>query len=249
MTANESTNTSLDPANVAIGSAGTILTGGSSGSVTGQVVVPSGTTAVPPTENYTPIPAGQGHNSRPVETVLTPDGPVRLVPQSDAEVALDAARVDNARLRLELENSHLRFEAYKLNQAMAVGQMPSFPSDGVTHPSLTPQPKTSGGAPVPLPPRVPVQSGPPKQGDVVNVACRSGAVIRATGQRCDGRKAKIQAKMGSQGMGLNGAGGRRVIYVCQKCNQRQTFVLQDEWVLVCSGCGHERTLKNGLLIR
>lgn len=36
---------------------------------------------------------------------------------------------------------------------------------------------------------------------------------------------------------------------CQKCNQRQTFVLQDEWVLVCSGCGHERTLKNGLLIR
>lgn len=36
---------------------------------------------------------------------------------------------------------------------------------------------------------------------------------------------------------------------CPSCNQRRTFVLQGEWQLICSNCGHERTLKNGILIR
>jgi hypothetical protein len=117
--------------------------------------------------------------------------PVRVLNQTPAEEALDAARIENEMLTLELANSKLRFETYKMNQAMESGNMPSFSDEGVTHPVLTPQPKSSGGAPVPLPPRVPVQAGPPKQGDIVHMACRSGAVVRATGQKCDGRQAKI----------------------------------------------------------
>ena len=36
---------------------------------------------------------------------------------------------------------------------------------------------------------------------------------------------------------------------CPNCNDRQTYVLRHQWVLVCSGCGHERALRHGLLSR
>ena len=36
---------------------------------------------------------------------------------------------------------------------------------------------------------------------------------------------------------------------CPKCNERQTYVLRDEWVLVCTSCGHEKALKGGILVR
>lgn len=36
---------------------------------------------------------------------------------------------------------------------------------------------------------------------------------------------------------------------CPGCNRRSTFVLRGEWKLVCSSCGHERELRNGLLMR
>ena len=34
---------------------------------------------------------------------------------------------------------------------------------------------------------------------------------------------------------------------CPNCQERQTYVLRDQWVLVCSSCGHEKTLKTGIL--
>jgi hypothetical protein len=36
---------------------------------------------------------------------------------------------------------------------------------------------------------------------------------------------------------------------CPKCKERQTYVLQAEWRLVCSNCGHERSLRHGVLGR
>lgn len=36
---------------------------------------------------------------------------------------------------------------------------------------------------------------------------------------------------------------------CPRCQSRQTFVLREQWTLVCSSCGHERTLKHGVLAR
>ena len=36
---------------------------------------------------------------------------------------------------------------------------------------------------------------------------------------------------------------------CPKCKQRQTYVLREQWVLECSCCGNERTLKTGILTR
>lgn len=142
---------------------------------------------------------------------------------SATDQALTEALTENERLRVELENTKMRYEIARMNASIASGEVPSFKAGDVTHPVMKPQPIGPGGAPVPLPPRVPVQEGPPKQGDVVNVSCRSGAVIRATGQRCDGRRAKIQGIMGNNGVALNGGGGRRVIYVCQKCSQPWTI--------------------------
>ena len=36
---------------------------------------------------------------------------------------------------------------------------------------------------------------------------------------------------------------------CPKCKERQTYVLQEEWRLVCTACGHERSLRRGVLGR
>ncbi len=36
---------------------------------------------------------------------------------------------------------------------------------------------------------------------------------------------------------------------CPKCKERQTFVLREEWQLVCTCCGHERSLRSGVLTR
>jgi transposase len=36
---------------------------------------------------------------------------------------------------------------------------------------------------------------------------------------------------------------------CEHCKSRQTWVLREHWTLVCSNCGHEKTLRHGVLGR
>lgn len=124
---------------------------------------------------------------------------------------------ENARLRLELENAQLKLSLHE-HQAALRGNPPLEEFwKGEAHPGILAdhgpaQPHGPGGAPVPRAPVVPVQTGPPKQGDIVNVACRSGART-PQGDRCQGRKQMLQAVVSG------GESGRRVIYVCQSCRQ------------------------------
>ena len=36
---------------------------------------------------------------------------------------------------------------------------------------------------------------------------------------------------------------------CPKCNRRETYVLREQWTLVCSSCGHEKIMSHGVLTR
>jgi hypothetical protein len=36
---------------------------------------------------------------------------------------------------------------------------------------------------------------------------------------------------------------------CPKCGHRATFLLEGEWTVKCTECGHERPLKDGMLVR
>jgi len=132
--------------------------------------------------------------------------------QGGAITEMDMLRAENERLHLELENANMRATLNAMNNGT--------PSSGVEGLQVgPPPPKAPGGAPVPRAPIAAplpdahIHTGAPKAGDLVRVTCRSGANIRATGQKCTHHTQKIQGIVPREG------GGRRVIYVCELCKQ------------------------------
>jgi hypothetical protein len=128
------------------------------------------------------------------------------------ERTVEEILAENERLKLELENAQLR-----LSLAQAQNLMLQNPGPETDRQVLQENPKAPGGAPVPRAPLGGAPS-PPKPGDEVRVTCRSGATIKATGMRCQGKIQKIQGILEPTG-GITGGGGRRVVYVCQTCQQ------------------------------
>lgn len=142
-------------------------------------------------------------------------------PEAEAvPVSLQELQEENDRLRAELDNARLKLELSSLQAQIGPEWEGSpFPPLENIPTDTTPRPFGPGGAPVPRAPITPsAPKGTPKQGDIVNMACRTGAIVRATGQKCDGRQATMSGIV-NNGDGLSGAGGRRVIYVCTTCNQ------------------------------
>ena len=157
------------------------------------------------------------------------------------ERTLEDLQAENERLKLALENAQLEKQGLEVeldsatliaNTLLAQAQAARAVEDmGPQAPQLQinagpesqrqvipEQPKGPGGAPVPRAPLGANPGGPPKAGEMVRVTCRAGTTIRATGQRCEGKIQKLQGMTGD-GDGITGGGGRRVIYVCQTCNQ------------------------------
>lgn len=128
--------------------------------------------------------------------------------------SLSVLEEENRRLKLQLENARLELELAQQKDKLKTfaGQVDP---DGSA--PVTPQPKAGGGSPVPRAPINPGPANPPKEGDEVFAACRSGA-RDAKGQKCPGRRAILTAKIGGRG-GIAGGSSRRVIYKCLTCGQ------------------------------
>lgn len=124
--------------------------------------------------------------------------------KADMELELERLKAENLKLQLELAAK----QATPTVEALLEGVSEL---DGLDQAILA-----SNGdirVPVPRPPVVAEANvGQPREGDIVHVRCCSGAILKATREKCTGQKQKLSGV-------IDGPGGRRVTYQCQTCNQ------------------------------